>query len=51
MGHKPDEYPRMRVRSLAPLGGLRMWHCRDLSGRSQMWLRPRLAGAVVEAGG
>ena len=26
---------RMRVQSLASLSGLRIWHCRELWGRSQ----------------
>ena len=34
------------VRSLASLSGLRIWHCRELWCRLQMWLGSDIAGAV-----
>ena len=42
---------RTRVRSLASLSGLRIWHCLELWCRSQMWLRSCVAVALVQAGG
>ena len=41
---------RMWVRSLASLGGLRIWCCQDLWCRSQMWLGFHIAVTVVLAG-
>ena len=41
---------RMRVQSLAWLRRLRIWCCRKLWHRSQMWLRSGAAVVVVEAG-
>ena len=38
---------KLRVRSLASLSGLRIWHCRELWCRSQMRLRSCVAVAVV----
>ena len=38
---------RMRVRSLALLGGLGIWHCHELWCRLQMWLQSGIAVAVV----
>jgi len=38
---------RMRVQSLASLSGLRIWCCRELWYRLQMWLRSHIAVAVV----
>ena len=35
---------------LALLSGLRIWHCRELWGRSQMWLGSGIAVAVTVAG-
>ena len=50
VGYAPDTVStRMRVRSLASLSGLRIRHCRKLQHRSQVWLSPRVALAVVEA--
>ena len=40
---------RLRVRFLASLSGLRIWHCCELWDRSQMWLRSGVAVAVVWA--
>ena len=40
---------RRRVRSLASLGGFRIQHCRELWGRSQMWLGSHVAVPVVWA--
>ena len=40
---------RMRVPSLASLSGLRIWHCHELTCRSQTWLRSHVAVAVVQA--
>ena len=40
---------RSRVRSLALLGGLRIWHCRELWYRLQLQLRFRVAVAVEKA--
>ena len=40
----------MRVRSLASLRGLQIQECCELGCRSQMWLRSRVAVAVVQAG-
>ena len=34
---------RMKVQSLASLGGLRIWCCHELWCRSKMWLRCRIA--------
>ena len=34
---------RLQVRSLAFLGGLRIWHCLELWCRSKMWLRSGIA--------
>ena len=42
---------RVHVQSLALLGGLRIWHCRDLWCRSQMHFGSGVAMAVVYAGG
>ena len=42
---------RTRVRSLASIGGLRIWCCHELWFRPQMkWLRPCIAVAVMQAG-
>ena len=41
---------RLRVRSLASLGGLRIWHGRELWCRSQTWLKSRVAVALGWAG-
>ena len=38
---------RMRVRSLALLSGLGIWHCHEVWCRSQMQLRSCVAVAVV----
>ena len=38
---------RMQVPSLAPLSGLRIWHCYELWRRSQMQLGSHVAVAVV----
>ena len=38
---------RLWVRSLALLGGLRIWHCRELWCGSWTWLGSRVAVAVV----
>ena len=35
---------RMQVRSLTSMSGLRIWLCRELWCRLQMWLRPHVAG-------
>ena len=40
----------LRVRSLALLSGLRMWHCCELWCRLQMQLGSRVAVALVKAG-
>ena len=39
----------LRVQSLVSLSGLRIEHCHELWCRSQMRLRPCIAGAVVQA--
>ena len=41
---------RLRVRSLALLSGLRIWHCLEPCCSLQMWLGSRVAVAVVWAG-
>ena len=41
---------RMRVRSLALISGLRVWHCCELWCRSQTPLRSGIAVALVQAG-
>jgi len=41
---------RTQVRSLAPLSGLRIWHCGELWYSSQMGLGSCVAVAVVQAG-
>ena len=41
---------RMRVRSLVSLSGLRIWHCRELWRRSQVWVWSCVAMAVAQAG-
>ena len=41
---------RLRIRSLAFLSGLRIWHCRELWSRSQIWLKSGAAVAVVKVG-
>ena len=41
---------RLRVRSLAPLSGLRIQRCCELWCRSQTRLRSCVAGAVVQVG-
>ena len=38
---------RLQVRSLPSISGLRIQHCHELWCRSQMWLRSRIAVAVV----
>ena len=38
----------MRVQSLAPLSGLRIWHCHELWCRSQTWLRSGVAVVVAQ---
>ena len=38
---------RMQVPSLASLSGLRIWHCRELWCRLQMWLLSLVAVAVT----
>ena len=38
---------RLWVRSLAPLSGLRIWHCRELWYRLQMRLGSGIAVALV----
>ena len=38
---------RLQVRSLASLGGLKIWHCCELLYRSQTQLRSDVAVAVV----
>ena len=38
---------RTQVRSLASLSGLRIWHCRQLWCRSQMWLGSCVAVVVA----
>ena len=38
------------VRSLALLGGTGIWHCREMWGRSKMWLGFHVAVAVAQAG-
>ena len=40
---------RSRVRPLASLSGLRIWHCHEVWCRSQKWLRSGSAVAVVQA--
>ena len=40
---------RVQIRYLALLSGLRIWHCRKLQYRSQTWLRPSMAVAVIQA--
>ena len=40
---------RVQIRYLALLSGLRIWHCRKLQYRSQTWLRPSMAVAVMPA--
>ena len=41
---------RLQVPSLASLSALRIWHCRELWCRSQMWLGSGIAVAVAVAG-
>ena len=41
---------RMRVQSLAPLGGLRIWHCCELWCRLQMQLGSHVAVALAQVG-
>ena len=38
---------RIQVQSLAPLNGLRIWHCRELWCRSQRQLESGIAVAVA----
>ena len=40
---------RMQVLYLAPLSGLRIWHCSEFPHRSQTWLWFGIAGAVAQA--
>ena len=40
---------RTWVQSLASLSGLRIWHCRELWYRLQMWLRSGVAVALATA--
>ena len=41
---------RTRVRSLASLSGLRIWHCCELWCRLKTWLGSCITVAVVQAG-
>jgi len=41
----------MQVRSLASISGLRVWHCHEPVGRSQMQLASTIAVAVLQASG
>ena len=41
------ETMRLQVQSLALFIGIRIWHCRELWCRSQMWLGSDVAVAVV----
>ena len=43
----PTRSMRVRVRSLALLSGLRIWHCSELWCRSQTQLRSRIAVALA----
>ena len=40
---------RLRVQSLASIGGLKIWCCHELWCRSQTWLGSGVAVAVVQA--
>ena len=40
---------RIRVPSLVPLSGLRIWHCHKLQYRSQVQFRSHVAVAVAVA--
>ena len=42
---------RLQIRSLALLSGLRIWLCRELWCRLQMWLGSRIAVALAQAAG
>ena len=46
----PTRNHELQVRSLASLSGSRLQHCRELWCRSQTWLGPCVAVAVVQAG-
>ena len=48
--HIPLGNIRLQVRSLALLSGLGIWHCHELSCRSQMQLRSGVAVALVQVG-
>ena len=41
---------RMRIRSLASLSGLRIWHCCELWYKLQKWLGSGMAMGVAKAG-
>jgi len=45
--NESDGTMRLRVRSLASLSGLRIWHCCELWCRLQTWLWYRLAATAL----